>query len=525
MAVTQISRIQQRRGLQQDLPQLASAELGWSLDTRQLYIGNGTTAEGAPTAGVTEILTQYSDFFSSVNSYTYKDTATGYTVQTGLSALNPIARTLQSKLDDFVTTRDFGTIGNGVVDDTLALQRAITQIYLASLNTTVPMVRRVIHIPAGTYLISSTLLIPPYCTLEGEGKNNTIIVQSANVPAAITCDSRFQFGSLMGIASALLPSSISIRDLSFQQKINDNDVFVVDSATNMRFAEVSFVGASVWTANSVSAGVRVLATVGNTQQVILDNCAITGVSTAANLFTTGTYNIQSVTFDNSFVTKVRAGITANTISTGSPSSINIVNSRFDNVVSSAIVSSSTAYGVTSVGNKYNNVANGTGTSYGSDSTPTAPVLVFGSSDSSSISDVFSRSDSSGLIYPSVANAGTSYVVIPHVGVQSGLLQQSAGTRITLADNQSTYANIVTLTSPFTGTITRGIIDYAIDRGTTGKFGQIEFFINNGEISYTEDYSSTVDPGVSLQIVANAVQYTSTMTGTNPTFTYTIKWLS
>jgi len=60
MAIVQISRIQQRRGLNQDLPQLASAELAWSVDTRQLYIGNGTLAEGAPTEGVTEILTEYS---------------------------------------------------------------------------------------------------------------------------------------------------------------------------------------------------------------------------------------------------------------------------------------------------------------------------------------------------------------------------------------------------------------------------------------------------------------------------------
>jgi hypothetical protein len=42
MAIVQISRIQHRRGLQQDLPNLASAELGWSLDERRLYIGNGT---------------------------------------------------------------------------------------------------------------------------------------------------------------------------------------------------------------------------------------------------------------------------------------------------------------------------------------------------------------------------------------------------------------------------------------------------------------------------------------------------
>jgi hypothetical protein len=60
MAILQISRIQHRRGLQEDLPQLASAELGWSIDTRKLYIGNGTVDEGAPTEGVTEILTENS---------------------------------------------------------------------------------------------------------------------------------------------------------------------------------------------------------------------------------------------------------------------------------------------------------------------------------------------------------------------------------------------------------------------------------------------------------------------------------
>ena len=60
MAVIQISKIQVRRGLQENLPQLASGEMGWSVDERRLYIGNGTLVEGAPTVGITEILTEYS---------------------------------------------------------------------------------------------------------------------------------------------------------------------------------------------------------------------------------------------------------------------------------------------------------------------------------------------------------------------------------------------------------------------------------------------------------------------------------
>jgi hypothetical protein len=70
MAIVQISKIQQRRGFNQDLPQLASGEIGWSIDTRKIYIGNGTISEGAPVEGHTEILTEFSiiDFTNTLTS-------------------------------------------------------------------------------------------------------------------------------------------------------------------------------------------------------------------------------------------------------------------------------------------------------------------------------------------------------------------------------------------------------------------------------------------------------------------------
>lgn len=61
MAIVQISQITNRKGLAVDLPQLAGAELGWSTDSRQLFIGNGTLEDGAPVIGNTEILTEFSD--------------------------------------------------------------------------------------------------------------------------------------------------------------------------------------------------------------------------------------------------------------------------------------------------------------------------------------------------------------------------------------------------------------------------------------------------------------------------------
>lgn len=93
MAILQISQIQVRRGLNQDLPQLASGELGWSLDTRQLYIGNGTLSEGAPTEGVTEILTEYSAF-----NFTSGISSNVNVLQSNVTAINVNVGSLQDEI-------------------------------------------------------------------------------------------------------------------------------------------------------------------------------------------------------------------------------------------------------------------------------------------------------------------------------------------------------------------------------------------------------------------------------------------
>ena len=69
MAIVQVSRITNRKGLAENLPQLAGAELGWAIDTRQLYIGNGTLQDGAPVIGNTEILTEFSDITIQQGTY------------------------------------------------------------------------------------------------------------------------------------------------------------------------------------------------------------------------------------------------------------------------------------------------------------------------------------------------------------------------------------------------------------------------------------------------------------------------
>ena len=83
MAIVQISRIQHRSGLYENLPQLSKAEIGYAVDARRVFIGNGTLQDGAPATGKTEILTEYSDILNLANTYTYKNTDAGYNPVTG----------------------------------------------------------------------------------------------------------------------------------------------------------------------------------------------------------------------------------------------------------------------------------------------------------------------------------------------------------------------------------------------------------------------------------------------------------
>jgi hypothetical protein len=201
MAVVQISRIQVRRGkvaAGSSVPQLASGELAWAIDSQELWIGNGSVAEGAPSVGNTKILT-LNDLSANGNilgviQYIYQINV----LQTSTSGIT--ARPVQQRLDDTVTSSDFGTLGNGVLTtdqsgyqvpigsaaDGPSLQLAINQLYLNALpaNSLSGVTERyVLIIPPGVYILPSTLFIPSYVTLNGAGSDKTIFYYTGNSTA------------------------------------------------------------------------------------------------------------------------------------------------------------------------------------------------------------------------------------------------------------------------------------------------------------------------------------------------------
>lgn len=176
MAVVQISRIQQRRGRKLSntgFPQLASGEIGWAIDTQELYIGNGAVSEGAPYVGNTQILTEHVNILDFAEAYQYQ--RKNPVIQTGPTFLTPIQRTIQERLDDRVSVKAFGALGDGVTDDTEALQRAIDQLYLNVATRTNETSRVILYFEPGEYIISEELRIPPYTHLMGSGIDSTVI--------------------------------------------------------------------------------------------------------------------------------------------------------------------------------------------------------------------------------------------------------------------------------------------------------------------------------------------------------------
>ncbi len=73
---------------------------------------------------------------------------------------NAVERTAQSKMRDTVSVKDFGAVGNGVADDTAAIQ--------AAFNSLDPVLGGNLLFPPGRYRITATINLP--ITTSGTGR-------------------------------------------------------------------------------------------------------------------------------------------------------------------------------------------------------------------------------------------------------------------------------------------------------------------------------------------------------------------
>ena len=284
MAVVQISRIQVRRGQKNQgsgVPQLSGGEFGWAVDSRELYIGNGSVAEGAPAVGNTKIITEHDDLFTLANTYTYLG---GQTVQTGVTSTAPVKRTLQQRLDELVSVSSFGASGDGT-DQTVAIQRAIDQLYINSSTKGTEQSRAQLYFPPGVYKITSTLYIPPFASIVGAGKDKTKFNVTNNVIVFQTVNESSTPGNYANDSSSTTLNQarqIVMKDFSVATTQTTQPVFKLQSCKMSNFENIKISGP--WTTGTAitrsNAGFELnsLSTVVATQENKFDHVTVDGMS-------------------------------------------------------------------------------------------------------------------------------------------------------------------------------------------------------------------------------------------------------
>jgi len=128
-------------------------------------LGSTITFTEAPLldAAIDVIHIEYSTLLAataSTTTYKYPDT-------------NAVETTVQAKLSETVSVTDFGAVGDGVTDDTAAIQAAIDA---------VPATGGGVHFPEGNYLVTSSIVVKPFLLLSGD---NTTITVSSGVNAFV----------------------------------------------------------------------------------------------------------------------------------------------------------------------------------------------------------------------------------------------------------------------------------------------------------------------------------------------------
>jgi len=361
MAVLQISRIQLRRGKKNDasgLPQLASGEMAWAIDAQELWIGNGAVSEGSPAVGNTRLLTENDNILDLAEQYQYK--VGDSNIQTNTDVNFPVRRSLQDRLDDIVTSNNYGILADDGSDQTANIQNAITNLFVPLTKS-----RVVLQFQPGTFKITSTINIPSYVTIEGAGSEKTIFnfIGTGTVFNFIKDDG-------LTLQQGNQPKFISMKGFSVETNSIATQVFEMNSVRDSVFEDIEIKG--VWTttsatsAASIGIGMYAFSSLVTCQRNKFTRVIVTG-------FCTGVYAKQDI-FNNLFddcgfktlETGVQFGVGTGFGATGfqyGPRKNIIKNSRFEFINQHGIIVDN-GYGNRSRSNMFKDTGNdSTGDSY------------------------------------------------------------------------------------------------------------------------------------------------------------------
>lgn len=108
--------------------------------------------------------------FSTVQTLSTVDTSSANILFTQ-GGTGAVTRSVQSRLRETVSVKDFGAVGNGIADDTVAIQNAVN--YASSIGGSTVLLQ-------GTFKVSNSINVPNYVRLMGGGRTVTRIEAAAN---------------------------------------------------------------------------------------------------------------------------------------------------------------------------------------------------------------------------------------------------------------------------------------------------------------------------------------------------------
>ena len=156
-------------------------------------------------------------------------------------ASGDIQRTLQQKLDDRASVKDFGAVGDGVTDDTAAINRAIKNLMTVE-NT--GKEKRALYFPGGRYKVASaSIKIYPHTVLIGDGPTSTIIETADSTLSNLIefVDLKGQTQANIGADGGEIPNGIRIQGIQFKTS-NDQDIMRIDCTQDLHFDNCKWIG-------------------------------------------------------------------------------------------------------------------------------------------------------------------------------------------------------------------------------------------------------------------------------------------
>ena len=515
MAVVQISRIQVRRGQKNTgtgLPQLASGELAWAVDTQELFIGNGSVAEGAPFVGNSKILTTNDNILELFEQYQYKRADT--TIQTGDDSNYPILRSVQERLDERVSAAEFGALGgDGTANDTAAIQRAVNQLYLNPASVGLNQGRYILEFGPGIFKFSQTIYVPSYASIVGAGQGRTVFNYTGTGSAFEFINDTSTIGSPSVIGSSTFnnqPKHILFRGFTLLLTQANTTGLKLNAVRNSLFEDIGITGSWELTdpveANSVGLYLNAFSSIVTCKDNLFSRVSATS-------FSYGVYakqdiignDFHSCEFDTLY-TGVSFGVGANLTSIGEqygPRNNSISDCTFEDILRQGIKVANGS-GNISTSNRFVNVGN----DGGGNSQAVYGHVEFDSLSNVSVHDVFDRS----------SELGSSTSNDAYIGEVLGKTHF-----VNLFTRQETIVQTATFI-PLCRLPLGNAIGYEINyvyQSTTHtqmRSGKINIAVDgvNGTVQLSDDFDYTGTAGAELNLQIEAVIEDANLDSTNDT---------